>query len=329
MFLRSTFLPLCLALGLSGCWEARSPAGSAIASTGTVESDIRRNTSLLVATTRKAASNPSQSPWFSASRGKGLNFAQARLIPPSSSFLGTGEWAIAGIGEVATDSEAVQAFEAAALGRDVLIYVHGYRESFETAALSAAQLSDGIGFHGITALFAWPSGAATFDYAYDKESAIWSRDAFEELLQKLSESPSGGRVHIVAHSMGALLTLETLRNLKSSGGTNALGRIGAVVLASPDVDIDVFSKAVNRLGSESNKITVITATNDRALEISRRVAGGVVRVGAVDGESLRQLGVRVADASDFGSGLLRHDLFLRDADVRAVVKRAIERTARD
>src|SRR3712207_8376724 len=56
-------------------------------------------------------------------------------------------------------------------------------------------------------------------YGYDRESAMWSRDAFEELLQALAESPSGGRVHIVAHSMGTLLTLETLRMLRDRKST--------------------------------------------------------------------------------------------------------------
>ena len=41
-------------------------------------------------------------------------------------------------------------------------------------------------------LFTWPSAGATFDYGYDRESALWSRDAFEDLLKALAASPSGG-----------------------------------------------------------------------------------------------------------------------------------------
>jgi esterase/lipase superfamily enzyme len=78
---------------------------------------------------------------------------------------------------------------------------HGYRETFPSSAINAAQLSEGIKFRGATALFTWPSAASTFDYGSDRESALWSRDAFEDLLKALSESPSGGRVHIVVHSM--------------------------------------------------------------------------------------------------------------------------------
>jgi esterase/lipase superfamily enzyme len=212
------------------------------------------------------------------------------------------------------------------LGRDVLIYVHGYRESFESAAVSAARLSDGIRFRGVSGLFTWPSAAATLDYNYDRESALWSRDAFEDLLKALAASPSGGRINIVAHSMGTLLTLETLRMLRAEAGEAAMARIGAVVLAAPDIDFDLFSNGVARLGPDVSKITVISATNDRALELSAAIAGGV-RAGAVDRAKLEALGVRVADASDYGGGLINHDLFLSNPEVQGVVKRAIARGA--
>ena len=148
--------------------------------------------------------------------------------------------------------------------------------------VSAARLAQGIGFRGATGLFSWPSGGGTLDYGYDRESALWSRDGLEELLTALTQSPSGGRIHIVAHSMGSLLTLEALRMLRASGGEAAMARIGSVVFASPDVDIDFFTRSVQRLGPDARKITVISSTNDRALALSRRIAGGVVRAGAAD-----------------------------------------------
>ena len=35
--------------------------------------------------------------------------------------------------------------------------------------------------------------------------------------------------------------------------------------------------------------------------------------------------MRIADASDYGGGLVNQELFLSNADVRAVVRRAVER----
>jgi esterase/lipase superfamily enzyme len=320
-----------LGLSLSGCWASDDAAVTGAVSGG--GASLARRPTLLVATTRRPADDPAEKPWFSAERGRGLAFAEARLSGPDRSLMGrvaaavSGDWAVASVGP-AREAGAAQAFAEAAMGRDVLLYVHGYRESFETAALAAARLSDGVGFSGATGVFTWPSGGGAFDYVHDRESAMWSRDALEELLAALSRSASGGRVHVMAHSMGTLLTLETLRMLRASGGEAAIARIGAVVLASPDVDIDLFTRSVERLGPDAKKITVITSTKDRALGLSARIAGGVVRAGAAGRdrlEKLEALGVRIADASDYGGGLVNHDLFLSNEEVREVVRRAIGR----
>ncbi|WP_375464441.1 alpha/beta hydrolase [uncultured Methylobacterium sp.] len=288
---------------------------------------------LLVATTRKPVGSPLRAPYFNAERGRGLSFAEVRLSPPDRSLLGkvsavvTGDWTIGAVPRVESGAGAAGAFAEAALGRDVLIYVHGYRESFESAAVSAARLSDGIRFRGVSGLFTWPSAAATFDYGYDRESALWSRDAFEDLLKALAATPSAGRINIVAHSLGTLLTLESLRMLRAEAGEGAMARIGAVVLAAPDIDIDLFTTSLARLGSDVARITVISSTNDRALELSGAIAGGIVRAGAADRERLEALGVRVADASDYGGGLINHDLFLSNPEVQGVVRRAVARGA--
>lgn len=211
-------------------------------------------------------------------------------------------------------------------GREVLLYVHGYKESFESAVTGGIELSEGVGFQGERMVFSWPSRAALFDYGYDRESAMISRDAFEDTLLKLLGEGGASRVHIVAHSMGTLLTIEALRQLWARYGDVYANRIGAIVLASPDIDFDLFENALRRLRSLAEKITVISSTSDRALEVSRRLAGGVTRVGAASREQLEGLGVRVVDASDYGGwAIIKHDLFLTDPDVRAVVRRAVER----
>ena len=125
-------------------------------------------------------------------------------------------------------------------GGDVLIYVHGFNQTFEAAALDAARLSDAVKFHGRTMLFSWPSKAGLLDYAYDRESAMFSRDDFERVLSSIVSAPGASRVHIVAHSMGTMLALKSLRQLYARYGDTLTGRIGAVVFAAPDIDLDVF-----------------------------------------------------------------------------------------
>lgn len=322
-----------LSLGLGGCLFNERGLNSPYTVAREGLTIIQEDPVVLIATTRKPVSGMTKSPFFSSDRGSGLTFAEARLAPPDRSITGsissvvTSPWSVMAIGSAATNG-AGKALAQAANGKDVLLYVHGFNETFETAVASAAQLSDGVNWTGRTALFSWPSGGRLIAYQYDRESAMWSRDGFEEALKGLASNPSIGRVHIVAHSMGTLLTLETLRQLRSEAGEAAVNKIGAVVLASPDIDIDQFEQTVRRLGPVASRITVISATNDRALAVSARLAGGIARAGSAERERLNALGVRVADASEFGGRLqiMRHDLFLSDIDVRQVIARAIERS---
>ena len=312
------------ALALGGC------AGLAAQGSRFDASSLSADPTLLVATTRKRVNGGRAKPWFGPERAPAMTVARARLKPPSDSrfslaAVGLDDWKLNEVEPVS--GEAGDLLAQAGGGQDVLIYVHGFKQTFETAALDAVQLSDGIKFRGRTMMFSWPSRAGFFDYAYDRESAMWSRDDFERVLLSIVAAPGGGRVHIVAHSMGTMLALESLRQLHARYGDAAEQRIGAVVFAAPDIDMDVFTSAINRIGPLARKITVIAATNDRALALSGRLAGGTTRVGAAEKAVIERLGVRVIDASQAGWGIINHDLFLSNAEVQRVIRRAVDGAA--
>jgi esterase/lipase superfamily enzyme len=287
--------------------------------------ELTTKPTLLVATTRKAVNGARAKPWFGPDRAAKMSVARAKLTAP-----GDGRFSLASIG---LDDWRLDAIETvpnigdllgpAAGMRDVLLYVHGFNQTFEMAAL-AARLSDGIRFRGETMVFSWPSKAKLFDYGYDRESAMWSRDALEQVLSGLITSPAVGRVHIVAHSIGTMLTMEAIRQIYDRHGGVVAERIGMVVFASPDIDMDVFSSSVERIGPLASKITVITSTNDRALAVSSWIAGGITRVGAAEQAELKRRGLHVIDASKQGWGIINHDLFLSNAQIRQVIRRAID-----
>ena len=257
-----------------------------------------------------------------------MTVARAKLVAPDESRLslasvGLGGWRLDRIESVPADAGDLATQVG---GGDVLIYVHGFKQTFETAVLDGAYLSDAVRFRGRTMVFSWPSKAGLFDYAYDRDSAMWSRDAFERVLSSLVSSPGAGRVHIVAHSMGTMLTLESLRQLYDRYGDTVTSRIGGIVFAAPDIDMDVFSSAVQRIGPLAGKIIVIASTNDRALALSGQLAGGMTRVGAAEKAAIARLGVRVVDASAEGWGIINHDLFLSNAEVQRVIRRSIDGT---
>jgi esterase/lipase superfamily enzyme len=308
------------ALALGGCagMAAMNDAAAPEASS------VSASRSLLVATTRKAVRGGRERPWFGSERWS-MSIARAQLTPPDSgrfslASVGLSDWTL---GRVDLMGQSASALAQAASGRDVLIYVHGFNQTFETAVLDAARLADDIRFHGETIAFAWPSRAKLFDYGYDRDSAMWSRDALHAVLDALLASPTTGRVNIVAHSVGSMLAMEALRDLYGARPDVVADRIGALVFASPDIDMDVFTNSVEHIGPLARKITVITATNDRALAVSSWMAGGMTRVGAAEKAKLKLYGVHVIDASEEGWGIINHDLFLSNEQVREVIRQVI------
>lgn len=181
-------------------------------------------------------------------------------------------------------------------GRDVLVFVHGFNTTLTDAVLRTAQFAHDSGFAGIPVVFSWASRGKTFDYVYDLNSALAARDHLIEASQViLQASPAG--LDLVAHSMGNFLTMEAVRQAALLGKLNASRKIRHVILASPDIDIDVFEAQLKSVPRSQRGVYVFISANDKALGLSRFIAGGVNRVGDADPERLADLGVTVVDLS--------------------------------
>ncbi len=135
----------------------------------------------------------------------------------------------------------------------------------------------------------------------------------------LSHTPGVGRIHVLAHSMGAWLTMETLRGVAQSGHRDLDGKLGEVMLAAPDIDLNVFRQQVARL--DPRHVSIFIANNDRALSLSSRIAGDRQRLGAInptnpeDKAELDRLGVAVHDISSFSTDFVGHGAFAEAPDV--------------
>lgn len=197
--------------------------------------------------------------------------------------------------------------------RDILLYVHGFNTSLEDARFRVAQIVADGRFSGVPTLFAWNSRGGLFAYESDKESATVARDALEKLIVDLSHVPGVGRVHILAHSMGAWLTMESLRSIAISGHPDLDGKLGEVMLAAPDIDLTVFRQQLSRL--DPRHVTIFVSNNDRALSLSSRIAGDRPRLGALDPDDpkgraeLDRLGVAVKDISGLRTDFVGHGAF--------------------
>ena len=206
--------------------------------------------------------------------------------------------------------------------RDVLLYVHGFNTSYDEARFRLAQVVTDGRFGGVPVLFTWPASASLLDYEAAKESASASRDALAQTLIELGDIPDIGRIHILAHSMGSWLTMEALRQDAIAGHADLNGKLGEVMLAAADIDVGVFRNQIAKV--DPSHVTLLVSSNDRALSLSRRLAGDRPRVGALspvspeDRAVLDQLGVKVYDLSDASSGLIGHGNYAAPDVVRRI-----------
>lgn len=205
------------------------------------------------------------------------------------------------------------------VNRDVLVFVHGFNTSFEEARDRAAQIVADSRFGGVAILFTWPNKQELFGYVSDKDSAMASRDALQTLLQDVGSTPGVGKVHVLAHSMGGWLAMEALRQASIAGDRDLGGHLGEVMLASPDIDLDVFAAQMRHL--RPAKVTVFATANDRALSLSSAIAQSRQRVGAInpanpeDRQKLESLGAKVYDLSSFSDGFIGHAAYADTPDV--------------
>lgn len=202
--------------------------------------------------------------------------------------------------------------------RRVLVFVHGFNTRFESALFTFAQIVHDSGADAAPTLFSWPSRGSLFEYAYDRESANISRDALEKLLAQLAKSPAVGEVTVLAHSMGAWLAMETLRQMAIRNG-KVPERIRNVILASPDIDVDLFRTQLRALGEKRPRFVVFVSRRDRALQLSRSIAGNIERLGVADAGAkpwISEKGVEVIDLTGVGGAdLTRHSKFAANPDV--------------
>jgi len=321
MRFRGVVLALLLPLALAACATPRT-----LELTQAPSADIAGTVEIYVATTREPSAQP---VYFSGERATKLSFARLDITVPRSHKPGNLELPSSGPGDPAKHFTAtyVQRLDLApvisdvrkelqrrpANQRDVLVFVHGYNTNFADAVYRFAQIVYDSGFKGVPVLFSWPSRGELLAYPYDRESAYYSRDFLEANLRGIARDLGSSRMDILAHSMGTLLTLETLRQAAIRGDGTFGGRLRDVMLAAPDVDLDVFKTQMAQI---RRPITVFVSSDDKALDFSRRFAGDKTRLGAVSAKDteiiaeLQKLDVRIIDISAVTSGdSLSHDKF--------------------
>jgi esterase/lipase superfamily enzyme len=302
---------------------------------------------LLVATTRAPVLEP-PGVMFGASRGRGLDFADIAVSIPPSSVRQPGDLPLPSSLPANPErdftilradrmdlAQAKASFDARVRrtpGRRVLIFVHGFNTRFEEAVYRFAQIVYDARVDVAPVLFTWPSGGNVTDYVYDRDSAMYSRDALEAVLQTLVKDRNVDSISILAHSMGNYLAVETLRQM-SIRDHGLSPKIEDVMLASPDIDVDVFRRQIAEIdaGPRAAQFTLFVSRDDRALGLSSFLARDSTRLGALDPNQepyrsiLEQGRVHVIDLTGMASSdFTNHGKFASGEVVGAIGQRLAE-----
>ncbi|MCA1370448.1 alpha/beta hydrolase [Bradyrhizobium sp. BRP14] len=296
---------------------------------------------MLVATTRQPSGDPAT--LFSGERSPTLSLTDVAVsIPPDSRRKpGTVQWprrlppnpdtdfAVTRVRELPSRDEARNWFREHTAEGHVLLFVHGFNNTYEDSVFRLAQIVHDSGAQATPMLFTWPSRARVLDYNYDKESTNYSRTALEDALWSLARAPEVKDVTILAHSMGTWLTMESLRQMGIRDGGIA-PKIKNVILASPDIDLDVFAKQFVELGERRPKFTIFVSQDDRALAVSRLISGDVSRLGAIDPTvepyrtQLERAGITAIDLTKVQSGdRLNHGKFAETPEIVQLIGQRI------
>ena len=329
-----------LAVALAGC--SGRPSGNLVVVSASAPG--ASTVDLMVATTR-SDSPVGPGVMFNGERARGLAFADIVVsIPPDATRkIGDVQWPSAIPGDPAHDfvtlradrldlDHAKAAFDQrlrAGPTRHVLLFVHGYNTRFEEAVYRFAQITHDSGAQVLPVLFTWPSRGRLFDYVYDRESATYSRDGLEAVLQALVKDPNVGSISILAHSMGNFVAVEALRQM-AIRDRKLSPKIKDIMLAAPDLDYDVFRREIAEIeASDKNPpVTLFVSQDDYALLASRRLAGDEPRLGAIDPKvepyrsELEKARVNVIDLSKVQSDdELNHGKFATSEVVQAIGQR--------
>ena len=152
--------------------------------------------------------------------------------------------------------------------RQALIFLHGYRNTFDHAAIRTAQIGFDLKLPGVAAFFSWASAGSTAGYTTDEASIEASEPTIAAFLTDFIAQSGADRIHLIAHSMGNRGLLRAMQRIVGRLPDDAGIRFGQVILAAPDVDAAVFGDLAQNIVNRCVRATLYVSPHDRAVMAS-------------------------------------------------------------
>ena len=167
-------------------------------------------------------------------------------------------------------NEAMQASRETGNQPHALFFLHGYNNSFEDAAIRAAQIGYDLKVPGATAFFSWPSRGTILAYPEDEATIEASERAITDFLVDFTANCGAEKVHIIAHSMGNRGLLRALQRITTDAATRGNVKFDQIFLAAPDVDRDLFMDLADVYSNNSERTTLYASDGDLPVHLSAK-----------------------------------------------------------
>ena len=192
-------------------------------------------------------------------------------------------------------------------GADVLIFIHGYNVSWDSAVASAAALQLSLNSklkkeekEVIVVLFSWPSNGSMMPFAAYKSDRVDARDSgtsigrgilkLRDFLATLkrgakeeNEKLCGANIHLLCHSMGNYVLRNALEKKVIGYSRGRMPRIFQhIFMCAADVDdnaLEDSSNGLSRLHELAGNVSVYHNQEDFALHISDSTKNEADRLG--------------------------------------------------
>ena len=193
--------------------------------------------------------------------------------------------------------------------KEVVLFVHGYNTSFESAALTMGELCHFLGRDFVCGIFTWPAGGqrgVLFGYDVDRESAEYAVEDLLKVIRIVGRTPGVERVHLIAHSRGTDTLATALAQLSAEAymlrsSPDREFHIANVVLVAPDLDGDVAITKIFKVFSDPDlpfggkaepgalvppapglRVTLYVSPDDKAIATASWLFGSIARLGRID-----------------------------------------------
>jgi len=153
--------------------------------------------------------------------------------------------------------------------KPLVLWIHGYRPSFNLSAIHCAQLAHDLNVDANIVTFDWTSSGSALGYTRDLLQIPRSTKHLVNLLKTISNEVKPQKIIVVAHSLGCRLVCLALHKLYNDPNAKSL-KLDQVIFLAPNVDREEFDEDFkSELQSLVNRITIYVSSDDNVLLLAK------------------------------------------------------------